>query len=304
MLLPTTFLVSRPSTLRFKSAKSEEDTLISFVHAPLLRSLKLRATPPSCIELRWSQLTELKVDALTLNECIEALRLAPNIIHADFELASGGPSRRELSDTPFTHTRLQHLRLLEAELRMTHNEKHALEYLTLPKLQSLELGRDTALTQETVDEFLQRCLPPLQKLVLKCQGGMGGGLKYWTSMEPFIELPITTLELEHPFPYRFFEFLGSDDSFLPALRSLSVRIPENYLTGLDDLMRQASAAIAKRLLLPTDEPFPLQSLRLVSSGHYGAVFSFPVDHEATQSLRGLQQAGWDIYAGTPKQRVV
>ncbi|KAJ7068783.1 hypothetical protein C8F01DRAFT_1119273 [Mycena amicta] len=284
-----------------------------FRAAPHLRSLYLRDIFPSDVDLAWSRLTELRLDALGLHTCIEALRLAPNVTHAELHLAcqcndlQPGHTRQDLLDTPVIHRRLQHLELYEAEIcRTDESEQHALRFLALPALQTLELGWDDDLLADDMALFLRNSSAPLEKLTLR--SWTGEGQRHWMSMDPFIGFGLAELELENPsksFTNHFFTALSSNMAFLPSLRAFSFTFPaETYFSGLEHLIDRAGSAISQRLAL--QRPCSLRSVRLVYRGHRESPFNFSVERNlrSVNLLRSLQQAGINIYIGTATQRIV
>ncbi|KAF7294287.1 F-box domain-containing protein [Mycena chlorophos] len=284
-----------------------------FRDAPSLRSVTLRRSLPWLVELPWQQLTKLVLDALHLENCVEALRLAPNVTHVEIEL-NLIPLLPRPRPPPLTHHHIHYLHLLEWEeepVSIHDADLFLLEFLTLPALEILELGCTGRMAPSILDDFLRRSSPPLQKLQFG-RYSLNLELALWTTMEPFVGLRLAVLELESPprtFSEPFFAALGSDIAFLPILHTLTIGFePHGYFSiheaRLEYLMAVAGNALTKRRRLRAlaNDPCSLRSLRFLSRDAWSHVPSLEL--ESLEILRTLKRDGLEVYIGIHNTHVM
>nr|GAT47683.1 predicted protein [Mycena chlorophos] len=281
-----------------------------FRNTPLLSSLILRTflTYPRFLDLPWTQLTKLETRGMPLDASLEAVRLCPNL--TDLTLCVDWmPTWTESFGPPLTHPFIQRLRLTEHPEEPEFEDEEevfVLSCFTLPALETLEIWPTHRMGEEVFTDFIRRSSPPLRNLSFKT--AQGYALPEWLSMYSLIGLKITSLEIEHPpraFCKLFFDTLASNIDMLPTLESLSMSCDEDIEHyGLEYFMERAGHAISLRRQQHSGTPWPLRSLRLVSSGRWGLRFDLSPDTKAIRVLQSLKEAGIEVYAGTAKQCVV
>ncbi|KAJ6561467.1 hypothetical protein DFH09DRAFT_1479786 [Mycena vulgaris] len=203
------------------SAGSDGSAIEVFRNAPLLRQVSLVDAPSSFISLPSHQLTKFTGPFYSIADCLEVLRLGPNLTECAFSFAIYDV---EAQFIPFTHLNLQSLTLFEAQPN-THDSLDSLDFLkalTLPALQTLQiLDFETYVFNDNIFiEFLLRSSPPLRKFAVR--------LDDYTELETafLLQMPeLVDLEVWNPsrlFIIEFFDsFNGLDTSFLPKLQHLS-----------------------------------------------------------------------------------
>nr|GAT47685.1 predicted protein [Mycena chlorophos] len=290
-----------------------QEPFACFRHAFALRSLELRGTSPQSIDLPWTNLTTLKMQGRTTDDCMLALRLAPNLIEAELELNWTSDWIPPLN--PFTHPRIRRLKLTEAiDDPLQHGEARTfgLAHLTLVTLETFEIDPSVHMSPQIMHGFLKRSYPPLRSLAFKSQGSQDSGLGVWSSMEPFTGLGITSLSIDCPpprFSELFFNTMRNSADMLPLLESLSVTCDEKHTSfGLYSLTgRVADAIHARQRLRATvvnGAPCPLRSLKLLSLGLPGMVFDPPANLASLGRLEALKAAGMEVYVGTTTQCIL
>ncbi|KAJ7045017.1 hypothetical protein C8F04DRAFT_1067427 [Mycena alexandri] len=111
----------------------EDDALVVFKHAPLLRTV-LVDFAAARLTLPWAQLTSLTLNGLWAFECVSVLRLALNLVHCDLFVAEG--YYLEPATLDVTLARLESLKLKVPTLRATPLGGA----LILPALRRLTVG--------------------------------------------------------------------------------------------------------------------------------------------------------------------
>ncbi|KAF7294263.1 F-box domain-containing protein [Mycena chlorophos] len=292
-----------------------QEPFACFRHAFALRSLELRGTSPQSIDLPWTNLTTLRMHGRTTDNCMLALRLAPNLTEAELEL--NWTSEWIPPPNAFTHPRIRRLKLTEAaDDPLQHGEarKFGLAHLTLAALEAFEIDPSVHMPPQIMHDFLKRSCPPLRNLAFKSQGSQDSGLGAWSSMEPFTGLGITSLSIDCPplrFSELFFNTMRNNADMLPLLESLSVTCDEKHTSssfGLYSLTgRVADAIHARQRLRATvvnGAQCPLRSLKLLSLGLPGMVFDLPANLASLGRLEALKAAGMEVYVGTATQRIL
>ncbi|KAJ7129241.1 hypothetical protein C8R44DRAFT_776255 [Mycena epipterygia] len=108
-----------------------------FARVPLLHEVLLSEVSPSFIPLPWHQLTKFTGELYTLTQCLEALHRIPNITECAFSIVGSGHP----DDVPLSHPNIQSLTLFESMSPWGFHARNSeiLEFLTLPRLQTLEI---------------------------------------------------------------------------------------------------------------------------------------------------------------------
>ncbi|KAJ6515452.1 hypothetical protein C8R45DRAFT_1205708 [Mycena sanguinolenta] len=269
--------------------------------------------PPSFVSLPWHQLTKFTGEIYTIAECLDALRLMPNLTHCAFAAfdVSSSPARQFSPSNDivahndskiFMHANLQHLKLFEStsESTLCANSACILAFLTLPALQTLDI-RDVEDYDETVlDSFLSRSSPPLRKLSIHPSKSRKSGTDLCLS-RAFTMLPLTDLEVRHPDVHLLLGFLDKHTTLLPNLRSLSLlgcRDPDQETSSsVPPSPVEMGASITKERGFSRDCA-QIQSLRVISESR--CTFS----EEDLLSLRQLKAAGMDIHIGTEGESII
>ncbi|KAJ7781698.1 hypothetical protein DFH07DRAFT_791220 [Mycena maculata] len=118
----------------------EGATIETFVNTPFLRVVSLGAVSPSSLALPWQQLTAFTGTGLTIPECLEVLKLSPNLVECAFAASD------EMETCPLvTHSNLQSLTLFRRSVSNDDDYRDAvsstivLRLLTLSALQTLRI---------------------------------------------------------------------------------------------------------------------------------------------------------------------
>ncbi|KAJ7129209.1 hypothetical protein C8R44DRAFT_555678, partial [Mycena epipterygia] len=115
-----------------------EEPSIEFTNVPLLREVSLIDTPPSFISLPWHQLTKFTGEVDFIGDCLQVLRLSPNLT----ECAFTAHLLNVVPPSPVIHSNLQSLTLQAAYSDPLHEgicSLDILQFVTLPALQALKL---------------------------------------------------------------------------------------------------------------------------------------------------------------------
>ncbi|KAJ7693867.1 hypothetical protein B0H17DRAFT_1058503 [Mycena rosella] len=261
---------------------AEHDTSLKmFDHVPMLHELCMNYAPPTIL-LPWQRLTKFTAKWYTLTECLEALRLMPNIVECHFS------SLIEEDSPPasISHPKMQSFTLFDSATDI-------LDFLTLPALHTLEILDPTIFDEDTFDIFLSRSAPLLQSLVMKGDAN----LRFASLMAV---TTLTKLEIWNP-PilgigalFGFFE----NDTFLPRLRTLSFLGCEEHAqkASVFDLVEMAPQIADIRGTRPD-----FQSFRLTADAQrYLAAFS----EEQLLLFRKLETEGMHVYIGMENESIV
>ncbi|KAJ7462115.1 hypothetical protein FB451DRAFT_1404594 [Mycena latifolia] len=196
----------------------EMPPIVIFTNSPLLCEVSISEPPPSFISLPWHQLSKFTGKAYSITDCLEVLRLIPNLTECTFSFDDYDD---EADVTPLTHSNLLSLTLVVTETNVS--DLNILQSLTLPALQTLQiLHFPTNVFYDEPDvfiAFLSRSSPPLRKFTVR--------LEEVTEFETtLLRMPeLVDLEIWNPtlfFIRRFFNLFGDcDTSFLPRLQRLA-----------------------------------------------------------------------------------
>ncbi|KAJ6566973.1 hypothetical protein B0H19DRAFT_1139029 [Mycena capillaripes] len=107
-----------------------------FCHAPSLRRLSLECLPPSALNLPWAQLTKTTLSFVSLTECLNFLRLATSLR----EFRREGPPEGEEDESVLGQSPLSHSSLTSLAVSTSSGDEGILHLLTVPGLQTLEVG--------------------------------------------------------------------------------------------------------------------------------------------------------------------
>ncbi|KAJ7498523.1 hypothetical protein FB451DRAFT_1548375 [Mycena latifolia] len=267
-----------------------------FHDAPLLQEVLSFDGPPYFIALPWQQLTKFTGQTYTIADCLDALRLMPNLVEVRFALLQEEASNGD--HTSVSHLKIESFTLFEwlcEESGTYANSTEVLAFLTIPGLQTLGiLNPDSDVFDDAVlDSFLSRSAPPLRRLVIR------GDIEIrFTSL---LAVPgLTDLEIWRPssvFVALFFQFFGDEESIIPKLQTLSFLGCDGD-ASVSDIVEMAAAPIADRRKAG-DKFAPLQSFRVVQE-HYIFAPALKISEEALLPFKKLKADGMDIYIGTEK----
>jgi hypothetical protein len=283
--------------------------LVRFNNVPLLHEVLISVAGPSFVVLPWQQLTKFTGKSYCVEECLDAIRLMPNLVDCAFSAFEryGDVDRLEA----VSHPTIRHLTLLETASDYGPSSADILTLVTLPALQTLEFCGTVNFEAKKFDSFLERSSPPLRKLAVR---PLEGGTELQLS-RPFLNL-IGLVELEIWCPVRsfvsvFFLCFGRDSSLLPQLQKLAFmgcRIPiddddytepEDEANG-DEILRDAAEPITKRReILPGCAQ--LQSFRVISEDLYGSPW---YSEEDLLPFRKLKESGMYVHIGTETRSVL
>ncbi|KAJ7797324.1 hypothetical protein B0H14DRAFT_3157570 [Mycena olivaceomarginata] len=285
------------------------DAVVIFNNVPLLHEVIMIAVAPSFAVLPWQQLTKFTGEVYEVKECIEAIRLMPNLLEcvfSAFEMDDGDADRFGT----VSHPNMQHFTLSESTLYRPFSTE-ILTLVTFPSLETLEISGMDDFDAEELDSFLQRSSPPLRKFAVH---PLEGEVELQLS-PPFMAL-IGLIELEIWRPARnflssFLTTFGCDANLLPQLQNLALlgcHIPEDgeyYMRpedepDFDEILRDAAEPITKRReILPGCAQ--LQSFRVISEKLCESAW---YSEEDLLPFRKLKELGMDVYIGTERRSVV
>ncbi|KAF7294256.1 F-box domain-containing protein [Mycena chlorophos] len=206
-----------------------------FGRTPLLREVQLDSY--ICldqVDLPWAQIASFTSQGVTGEETLAMLAKTNAGTRCSLRPTIHDARRDETG--PLTHQSIQHLTLIEGSWELDNLEDdedpadfewpthgHILQFLTMPKLQSLELIGPTLPHSAILWEFFERSHAPLRKLSLQHEDG---GCVDLPSMEPFVLLnELEELEMSKPsrsFLERFSQMFSSSARILPRLQTVIV----------------------------------------------------------------------------------
>ncbi|KAF7352405.1 F-box domain-containing protein [Mycena venus] len=266
-----------------------------FGGVPLLHNVLMAEVVPLFVALPWQQLTKFTGERYTVEECLEALHLMPNLTECAFSLSDEDADGLEI----FSHPNIQHLILFESmsDLGIMANSACILTLVTLPNLQTLEILGADDFDEEELNSFLLRSSPPLQRLAVRPLDS-----EDITTLQldpPFMALRLTDLELWHPgrtFLLLFFDAFGWDSGLLPQLRKLSLLGCHSEDGGADvyDILQWAAVPVTTRWDVIAGYA-QLQSFRVVHRTYGGAHFGKSYPQAALLPFRKLKASGMDVY---------
>ncbi|KAJ7707558.1 hypothetical protein B0H17DRAFT_1192037 [Mycena rosella] len=223
-------LVVRSSQLSDPPARPTE--IDAFNNAPLLRELYFGGTPAQLKKLvvPWSQLTTYACTRMGVAEVLAVLAKTPNLVHCRLTTSTANPSAVLMSP-------LQHLKTLTFPLS---SRLHILANLTLPELQSLDVGLPQEDDIETLLAFLGRSSCKL--LHFSACARDTPAFSFYPCLRAMPTLSSLRLVIT-PFAEiaSLFEVLGEDQSLLPALEYLIIVSEGRMVFNYDDLLAMLSA---------------------------------------------------------------
>ncbi|KAJ7368766.1 hypothetical protein DFH08DRAFT_832193 [Mycena albidolilacea] len=285
------------------------DPLVRLKNVPLLHEVLITVVGPSLVVLPWQQLTKFTGKSYYAEECLDAIRLMPNLVDcafSAFEERDGDVDRLEA----VSHPNMQHLTLLATGF-YPPSCAHIIRLLTLPALQTLVFSGTDNFDAEELNSFLQRSSPPLRKLAVH---PLEGGVELQLSSPFSAFIGLVELEIWRParnFLSSFLTTFGCDTNLLPQLRKLAFlgcRIPEDEEddmepeggANVDEILRDAAEPVTKRrkILLGCAQ---LQSFRVTSKKLCESV---RYSEEDLLPFKKLKESGMDVHIGTQRQSVV
>ncbi|KAJ7031586.1 hypothetical protein C8F04DRAFT_694205 [Mycena alexandri] len=198
--------------------KDDHASIGAFADTPLVREVFLDKVPPRNISLPWHQLTKFTGRMYSTEDCLEVLRLCPNLVECTFAAYGRHP------DDILTHPTLQSLTFIMGHSGWSVADgTHLLGCLVLPALQSLYiLDCDYSEFADIFTGFLSRSSPPLRKFGIHLSEATGTNLQ----MAHLLLMPeLVELEIWDPDMIcadGFFNLFTSNASFLPKLQQLAL----------------------------------------------------------------------------------
>ncbi|KAJ7627939.1 hypothetical protein DFH06DRAFT_725282 [Mycena polygramma] len=189
--------------------------LTAFSDAPRLRDVRLSGASLEWISLPWAQLTKLDFSHESTSSCVEILRETPNL---EVLIVDANGDTRVVQPPPLTLSRLHTLDLTYAR------EALLLDHLALPALKCIHLA---TLDDEGVSRFL--ALAARSDWVLKSMHlASMTTASYIQCLHPMPSLKEVDIQQLWEFTseltmLEFFQLLQADNTFLPALRTLTLR---------------------------------------------------------------------------------
>ncbi|KAJ7167599.1 hypothetical protein C8R46DRAFT_253267 [Mycena filopes] len=268
---------------------------------PLLRELSMSAPLASFIPLPWQQLTKFTGELYNVPECLEALRLMPNLINCAF---GADYHEWQIAGTELiSHPKIQQFTLFYcmSSFGVEGGSMGVLAYITLPALQTLEIIDVGDFSSEILDSFLRRSAPPLQKLVVR-PFPSNNGTELLLS-DTAMALGVTEVEISQPssdFAIVLLRSLAQDVNCWPQLRKLSFHCDatEPGIT-LPSLLSNAAVPITKRMNLAGPAQLQLFHIVVVPTRPnmlFAEVRLLP--------FRKLKESGKDVYIGTEEESFI
>ncbi|KAJ7755980.1 hypothetical protein B0H16DRAFT_709174 [Mycena metata] len=253
-----------------------DESIHVFDHIPLLHAVFLHEIPFSFLPcLPWQQLYKFTGEIYPMAECLQVLRLMPNLVECSFAVFED-PADYEV----LAHPNLRRLTLFKSTSNVGRVafSTRILLFLSLPALQTLEAR--ARVDEMVLDSFL-RCRPPLVKLSIS-------PFATFRLSRAFVALRLPKLELLNPplqFLSLFFELFGRDAAFLPELQALSIGCSPAAAFG--GVIHDSATAITARMNLVGCTR--LQSFRIFTEN--------VVAEEDMLMFQTLKASGTQIYVG-------
>ncbi|KAJ7639263.1 hypothetical protein FB45DRAFT_1055414 [Roridomyces roridus] len=248
---PIEFPLLRKLSILTADYEVPHDLAKMFGNVPQLSQVRLARFPAEIATLPWEQFQKFTGEFYELSQCLDALRLMPNIVECTFsvhETRVGNNGHDMVSHSKIrTFTLSQSIPLDETEDHP--RSAQLLAFITLPNLEILELLDIEGYDAHILASFLGRGSPPLKQIVLRPHLG-SGQTDLILDMAPLREPRFKYLEIWYPekgFVSRFFECFGQDSGFLPGLEKLSF-----YCRGRKSRKKEASQ---RDVLLSAAESF-------------------------------------------------
>ncbi|KAJ7368784.1 hypothetical protein DFH08DRAFT_727614 [Mycena albidolilacea] len=292
---------------------SEEDpadvnAISMFYNAPLLHEVLISEALPSFVVLPWQQITKFTGELYSVEDCLEAISLMPNLLECTFsafELENDDADELAV----VSHPNMQYLALLTTTsiLGKRASSVEVLTLIRLPALRTLEILDTDDFDEEELDAFLELSSPPLRKLTVR---PLEGANSIQLQLSPPLVGLTSLIELEvwrpaSVFVDVFFEFFGWDSSMFPQLLKLSflgvagLEEDMSYEADVYEILCNAAEPIAKRRDTVAGCA-QLQSFRVVSRGTFD--LRFPPEDLLPFSV--LKESGMDVYIGTERRSIV
>ncbi|KAJ7016434.1 hypothetical protein C8F04DRAFT_1161849 [Mycena alexandri] len=287
---PLTSITDRSASSVFKNTDV-------FTGLPLLRELSLRGASPSSISPPWHQLTKFTGKLYTRADCLNVLRLAPNLVECTFA-AYRQPTVNV--DGGVTHSNLQCLTFLRAtSYRETASSADLLHAITLPALQSLSIldcGYEE-FDDDALVAFLSRSTPPLRKFTIRQLPGTGLNITSLQSMSELVDIDIWGVRKD--FVTTIFELFAFDTSFLPKLQHLALSgcNPRGSQPQVYQLLETVAPGLTARWNARHGrEVAELESFRIAWDTDFGDLLE-----ESLEPFEELLYEGLDIRLEGPEQ---
>ncbi|KAF7332663.1 F-box domain-containing protein [Mycena kentingensis (nom. inval.)] len=153
-------------SLHFDRAYDTEPVLaagsVTFIDMRMLRKVALRYIPLSSISLPWSQITEFKCNVYSADEVLHALQLLVNVVRLEVDLPADAAEEDRSGLPNIVHPNVRHFCIWEPNQEEHHEQRHILEFLTLPNIETLSTS---TINEGALAAFFRRSgHPPLESL--------------------------------------------------------------------------------------------------------------------------------------------
>ncbi|KAJ7678952.1 hypothetical protein DFH06DRAFT_502161 [Mycena polygramma] len=263
-------------------------TINGFTDAPLLKELHLEGSPPlsNKIYIPWSQLTRYLYTTRTVVETYDVLRIlsrTPNLLHCSLTASAG--FRGETSShtvPPLTHLK---------SLTFPRGKCAAiLPHLTLPALESLDVGLIRPEDVDTLISFLTRSSCKLDSLSANAREILLAPLiPALRTMPTLSSLRLTIISSDETIS-TVLQRLGYDASFLPNLKELTIVSDGSIVFPYEMLVETIKARSTSESLAP---------LRRIALRWTGAILSVDTKAEPpspdTVKLRSVNEGGHEMF---------
>ncbi|KAJ6466437.1 hypothetical protein C8R45DRAFT_839343, partial [Mycena sanguinolenta] len=232
------------------------------------------------------QLTKFTGKRLSPDHCIDALRLASNLVKCNLAIDANEMEFVEI----LTHSSLKSLTLVKDGRSCTD----IFQSLTLPALETLKIFDCpyNMFNNPEFQEFLERSSPPLRRFVLQLDHDTGLRVSAFALMPNLVELEIWNPN-ELAIPMFFFHL--NDVAFLPQLRDLSFFHPCHSWEGAElSELESAQTGLKARWEARHHGVAALESFCLLWSQDFG---DFPED--TLTPFRTMVSEGLDILIASP-----
>ncbi|KAF5375912.1 hypothetical protein D9615_008199 [Tricholomella constricta] len=178
-LIPTKFPILTSAAIQVEHVRTP---LNLFIDAPQLQDVQLIGFPRNSFDLPWDHITRLRLNPTTVQQCLELLGTAPNLIHCIFENITRSdvvnptpilaPSLQSLEVISFTHTPISELldtlripNVLDLSFHVTGNTFPHWSFISLMVRSSCVLQR-LSLNAVRISEWqLWECLEAVPSLL-------------------------------------------------------------------------------------------------------------------------------------------
>ncbi|KAJ7639313.1 hypothetical protein FB45DRAFT_424637 [Roridomyces roridus] len=275
-----------------------------FADVPQISQVRLCYFPAKVdmVALPWDQLQKFTGEFYELSECLEALRLMPNIVECTFSVHE--TVVEDDSHQMVSHSQLRTFTLFQSkpldEDEAVPRSAQLLALITFPNLETLQLLDIEDYDAQALASFLGRGSPPLKRLVIRPHL-RPGQTDLVLTMTPLLQPHFKNLEIWYPekgFASRFFERLSQDSEFVPGLEMLSFYCRSRK----KEASRRDLLAIAAESLNKRRDLTGVNQLR-VFRAMVAAEKVSPWSHaDALVPFRRLEQEGLDVQSGLQRSR--